>query len=416
MKKIKMSGCLIMLLILFNSVLLYTNSVNAASLSYHNLVQRELEYFPYSIIYQNNSFDGYEKYMKAVDNIGDYPMNSYDNLMDCYRKILLNDINNKSLLFGNKTIAEKLIADIQESLQVISIKYEKITPLSIASFEWYEMANREIIGANEYLKKSKEYYIEKNYDSALIQLLIANSSIHKADGFLYMAEEKNKNNNPIDFLIIEKTLEYVSSRWIEITENFIDFHEDMGHHNATIHPRQLLNQSRNLYENKIFYESLMTCAYAKAIMEYYLTENNYANYSQRITLGDTYLGYVAINMNKIYNNIDIDAPYAETTIELSKLHLQNAKDEDDEDLAIVISSLSTQESFIALEQARAVLDLKNSILNSALKVNEINHDEQTNAESEEINILLILVILVCILLIVLIYNFSKKYLKIGDKR
>ncbi len=361
---------LFFLIIVFSD---FSYAVNAEETSYHTLFQRELELFPFSSIYENESFDGFNTYNQAIENASDYPFTSYKLLLECYRVILIHELAKEVERYGEEKAVETFIINTEKDLFNIMLQVNNYIPLTFASLEWIDLAKREIRNANEYLNQSKEYFNKNNMNTSfLVYLIGSNSSIHKAKGFFLLSNEKNEGNTTLmETSDLLDNLESVSSEWIGIVEATIDFYEDIGLKEFVLPSKDVLNLIKSYHSNGLYYVSIMNSAYAKALIEYntqgHLLCNNY---SQALTSCETYLNYVDLTMNMVYNNPDVDAPFAVSLIEQAKLHFQDAKKVESEENSVIIAGISIQESLIAREQAKAALELKNAIEQELSKDNQ----------------------------------------------
>ena len=277
--------------------------------------------------------------------------------------LLVENLLEKIKVLGGKKVAETFLSDNQDNLSTIVHKTNDIIPKTFASLEWLDLAKREIMDANKYLDQAMKSYNKKDYNSTVAYLIFMNSSIHKANGFAFLANERNRIN--IIFTNTSKLLnsvKKVASKWIDFAESTIDFYENIGYQKYSLHSRQILNQSKEYYSNKLYYIAIMNAVYAKTLVEYYTHEYlTYREYPSASSSCKTYLNWTELIMNSVYNAIDVDAPFAKSMLEQAQLHLQDELKEKDKSNASAIARLSIQESLIAGQQAQAVLDLRHAV-------------------------------------------------------
>jgi len=398
---------LVFIVILVQTLIWSSVSANALAqcTSYDRLIQIELELFPYSSIYENTSMAGSDYYKRSLENVSKYPLNSYKLLINAYRTILIYELDNQMELIGNKSAADSFLDDAQSDLSNITQEMDEHTPKTFASLEWRELAKREIQIATEYLNQSKNYYNKTDYNSTIFYLISADSSIHKARGYFYLAMEKDKADITIDNTSNFSDISgYVSLKWIDIVGKTIDFFESIGYEEYLLFPKHAINQSKNYHSVGLYYDALMNAAYAKASIEYYTREHlAQTDTSQILALCELYLNYADVIMSRVYNDPDVDAPFAESTIEQAKLHLHDAEEQSGTNV-VAIAELSIQESLIAREQALASLDLKKAI---HLGLNDIEISEETS-QTDTIGVQYTMLLIIIVETVILIFLWVKR--------
>ena len=368
------------------------SGTEAEDTPYHDLFQIEFSYF--ADIYSNVSIPGFDIYKQAEENGTLYPLNSYNLLLNCYRTVLLYNVSEQIELVGNESATETLLATVQNNLSIVTSTVENIVPRTLASLEWLDLAKREITDAGEFLNQSQQYYDENNYNVAIVYLVSSDSSIHKANGFATLANLRNMENATfVDTSELLFVVENVAPRWIDRVESIINFYNNSGYVEQLQYPKLILNESKEFYTNGLYYISIMNAAYAQALVDYYIYEDLFSvNYSQTISACRTYLNCSEITMDQIYSDPSIDAPFAESTIELAKLHLQDAENEETNTSAIALARLSIQESLIARQQALAVLDLKTAITEGVSEYT-VPEDVVTEVDEQMVEYLLLIIII-----------------------
>jgi len=402
MRKHKIIAFFILILLSINVICVscayYDNST-----PYYNLFQIELELFQFSTIYENESMPSFDFYNQALENASKYPLYSYNLLLDCYRAILLYNLTKRIKMMGNKTVVETFILEVQDTLSNITKIVNNVVPKTLASLEWLDLAKREIISATDYFSQADGYYTNKDYNLTIASLILADSSLHKAHGFIYLANKRNIENAVfVNTSKLLKTVKYVASNWITHVESAISFYENIGYEQYLSYPKLILNQSKDYFSKELYYVAIMNAASAEALVDYYTHRYlTHSNQSEILTVCKTHFNYAELTMNQIYDDNDIDAPFAESTIELAKLHLEDAGKEENESSAGAIAGISIQESLIAQKQAWAALDLKNAIKQELNEDDTCEEASQTN--TMEIQYIMLTIIAIEFLLLVILW-------------
>ena len=376
MRKIKLALIFLILLLLTLSVTKFSYAEDGGT-PYHRLFQLELTEL--SPIYKNESIPGFEIFNHAKENKSQYPLYSYTLLLNCYRSVLVDNLTKQIKTMGNKTVSKIFISSVQDNLSNLTTLLNNFVPNTLAALEWFDLARRELKDANVYLNQAVEHHDKSDYNLTIASLVITASSLHKAHGFISLARERNMLSetamNTSKLLAIVKN---VAARWIDLISSTIAFYDSIGYEKYLQHPKLILNQSVDYYSNGLYYVALMNVVYAKALLEYYI--HGYlisADYSKTLASCEVYLNCANLTMRQIYDDPDVDAPFAESNFELAQLHLQDAQKEQDKSAATAAARLSIQESIIAKEQALAALDLKNAVEQGFI-------EEKTSVTSNEI--------------------------------
>jgi hypothetical protein len=304
---------------------------------------------------------GFTFYKQAIENRTIYPLKAYSLFLNCHQALLGSSLLNQISQTSNKYVAETYRNISNNNLLNVTNTIDAIIPKTLASLEWLDLSKREISDARKYINQSEDNYIKNNFNQTIFYLFESDSSLYKAKDFALIANENNLKN--ISFIVnnseLTSALKLVSSEWFTHAESLINSYKNIGYKNRLQYASTLLNQSKEYDTIGLGYISLMTSANAQALAHYKLYENiANVNYSQTLKDCETYLNYAEITMSQVYINSFIDAPYAESNIELARQHYQDAKNEDNEINASALARLSIQESLIAHEQAQAALDLK----------------------------------------------------------
>jgi hypothetical protein len=374
---------------------------------YQKLFQTELQLYPFSVTYENKSLPGFDAFNQALNNSSSYPMNSYNLLVGCYRTLMFLNLTQQMGMMGSRNVAKELLSVVQKNLSDITFLRNAILPKTLSSLEWHDLVGREIIDATDYLSKANSYYINEDYNSSIAALLFADTSLHKAKGFISVANERNTNATVIYTSNISITVKQVASQWIDHASSTITFYQNMGYKQYLGYPNSILNQSKDFFSNELFYVAIIQAASSNALAEYYVHRSQiHSESSDILTVCDKYLDFGELSMNSLYNSDDIDAPFTESTIELAKIHLNEAKENENESSATATAGLSIQESLIAIEQAKAVWDLRNVIMHGQVGIDQ-RGDNENKKNQTDLQFLLLLII--CIESILLMILFFKKY-------
>jgi hypothetical protein len=314
----------------------------------------ELEQSDLEVIYLNTNLPGFETYSNAMNLMNEYPMYSYTLFSECRKFLIENNTEKLVIDMGESEAEELLFANIEYNKSLISKKIVSIKPKTIASNEWLSLAKLNFNMAEKSFEEASEY-VDTNCDNTI--LLLANSQyyLYKAENMIVLAEMRNNLNNSVDSNVILSTEKDVALRWINSAYNEIDGNNEV------------LDKSQAYYDEGNYYFALMLAADAKT--SEYTTEtkeNDIALAKQRIN--DTDLA-----ISSLKNDSYIDAPIVELKIELAKLHLKSAEDENSIASSLLVHS-SIQEAVVVNEQINALLDLKNSI--------ETPHRSASDVEAE----------------------------------
>ena len=376
----------------------------------------ELFQFEYSFL-SNNYADEimlyFNKYTQAEENGSTFPLFSYNLLLDCYRNIIGYNQTEQIDLLGNKSAVDAFMSVVEKNLSDMPFYAEDITPNTFASFEWLDLAKREIQLAATTFNQSKMHYNESDYFSSMLYLITTNAALHKAYGFATLAKMRNMDNdtlkvNTSDFY---SNLEILSENWINHVQSSINFYESIGYKDQLIYAKDILNQSKQYNSNKLFYTSIMNAAYALAMIEYYIYQPGLlVNYSQTLQFCKTQLDYADTVMDTIHRDPNLDGIFAESTLELARIHLQDAEKEKNEINATSLALVSLQESIIVRQQALAVIDMKNAVIEG---VSEVTVTGPNNLDTETDDQTLIyamfgIIILETIGLLILVSTIKRK--------
>jgi len=332
--------CLCLLLLLFQSTVTpcFAFSSNESTV-YHELA--EIEQSDLEVLYSNTSLPGFEVYSNAINLVDEYPMYSYTLFSECRR--LLIESNTEKLVsnISESEAKELLFTNIKTNKNLISSELVSIKPKTIASNEWLSLAKVNFDMAETSFENAKEY---ENTDFNTTIHLLSNTQyyLHKAENMLVLANMRNNLNNSVDSNVILSTEKDVALRWVNSAYNEID------------DKNEVLDKSQAYYDEGNYYFALMLAADAKT------SEYTIDNKGNNLTVAEQRINDV--DLASLKNNSSIDAPIVELKIELAKLHLNDAKDEDSIASSLLIHS-SIQESVVANEQINALLDLKNGIEN-----------------------------------------------------
>ncbi|NPE28958.1 hypothetical protein HNV12_13535 [Methanococcoides sp. SA1] len=316
----------------------------------------EIEQEELEVLYSNTNLPGFETYSNTINQMNEYPMYSYTVFIECRKLLIKNETENIAIEMGESEAEELLFTNIENNKSLVLKKIVATKPKTIASNEWLSLAKLNFNMAENSFKEANEYK-DADFDTTIILLANSQYYLHKAENMLVLAEMRNNLNNSVDSNVILSTEKDVALRWIDSVDNEIDSNNEA------------LDQTQAYYDEGNYYFALMLAADAKA------SEYTIDNKENNITLAKQRINDVDLAISSLKNNSYIDAPIVELKIELAKLHLKDAKDENSIASSLLVHS-SIQESIVANEQITALLDLKNSI--------ETPHKSTSDIEVESI--------------------------------
>lgn len=360
--KISKALCLISLAIL---VMISTSTAFAEKNIFNELSQNELSEL--SAFYQNSSnAPGFDIYNQSKDLNLKYPFYSYELALKCSKAIQQENANDLANVKGVNATIDNLTKIVEDGLNEHREELFRLRQQSksFASEEWLSLAQRDMNESKTFFDASRKSYSDGNYNTTLIYLTKSNFALYTTGKLLKIAKNRN-GTSPKYKPQSTKEREKIASNWMKDANNKISLLAVSEKRKDILKlANGAFNDSKRQYSNENYYLSLMSAAEAYALAEFGLDYEKYASSTEVMIKSEGQVEAANNSLAEIYEKSDADIPLAELHLEMAKLRLEDAKNTKEINI-IPLSDMAIGEALIAEKQIKAVMDLNNTIEDSA---------------------------------------------------